>query len=83
MKQLVDGRVVKGEVVALDGTAIKAYSQRSLDNKSRKSDCEARVGRGRRLITVHDTSEAGKRKNRSGCGLSAVQPRRVDLWFQS
>jgi len=48
VKQLVDGGVVKGEVVALDGTAIKAYSQRSLDNKTGKSDCEARVGRGRR-----------------------------------
>jgi len=32
----------------LDGTAIKAYRQRSLDNKTGKSDSEARVGRGRR-----------------------------------
>ena len=48
LKQLVDSNVVKGEVVAVDSTAIKAYSQRSLDNKSGKSDCEARVGRGRR-----------------------------------
>jgi len=48
LKQLVSGEAVKGEVVALDSTAIKAYSQRSLDNKSGKSDCEARVGRGRR-----------------------------------
>ena len=48
VKQLVDGGVVKGEVVALDGTAIKAYSQRSLDNKTGKSDRQARVGRGRR-----------------------------------
>ncbi|MBN2236588.1 MAG: transposase [Bacteroidales bacterium] len=39
---------VKGEVVAVDGTAIKAYSQRSLDNKTGKSDNEARVGRARR-----------------------------------
>jgi len=38
----------KGEVVAVDSTAVKAYSQRSLDNKSGKSDLEARVGRGRR-----------------------------------
>jgi hypothetical protein len=43
---------VKGEVVALDGTAIKAYSQRSLDNKTGKSDCEARVGRARRGFTL-------------------------------
>ena len=48
LKQLADSNVVKGEVVAVDSTAIKAYSQRSLDNKSGKSDCEARVGRGRR-----------------------------------
>ena len=46
--QLLKGGAVKGEVVALDGTAIKAYSQRSLDNKTGKSDPEARVGRARR-----------------------------------
>ncbi|MCJ7616748.1 MAG: transposase, partial [Desulfobacterales bacterium] len=46
--QLLKGRAVKGEVVALDGTAIKAYSQRSLDNKTGKSDPESRVGRARR-----------------------------------
>ena len=44
----VEEGAVKGEVVALDGTAIKAYSQRSLDNKTGKSDAEARVGRARR-----------------------------------
>jgi len=48
LEQLLKGGAVKGEVVALDGTAIKAYSQRSLDNKTGKSDPEARVGRGRR-----------------------------------
>lgn len=48
LKQLLRGEAVKGEVIALDSTAIKAYSQRSLDNKSGKSDREARVGRGRR-----------------------------------
>ena len=32
----------------MDGTAVKAYSQRSLDNKTGKSDPEARVGRARR-----------------------------------
>ena len=48
LEQLLKGGAVKGEVVALDGTAIKAYSQRSLDNKTGKSDCEARVGRARR-----------------------------------
>jgi len=48
LKQLLRCEAVKGEVVALDSTAIKAYSQRSLDNKSGKSDREARVGRGRK-----------------------------------
>jgi transposase len=48
LKQLLKDEAVKGEVVALDSTAVKAYSQRSLDNKSGKSDREARVGRGRR-----------------------------------
>ena len=48
LKQLVGSGVVKGMVVAIDSTATKAYSQRSLDNKTGKSDHEARVGRGRR-----------------------------------
>lgn len=48
VNQLLSDGVVEGEVVALDSTAIEAYSQRSLDNKTGKSDCEARVGRGRR-----------------------------------
>jgi len=52
LKQLVDSGAVKGEVVAIDSTAIKAYSQRSLDNKTGKSDLEARVGRGRRGFTL-------------------------------
>ena len=48
LKQLLKGGAVKGEVVSLDSTAVKAYSQRSLDNKTGKSDHDARVGRGRR-----------------------------------
>jgi len=48
LDQLLKRKIVKGEVVALDGTAVKAYSQRSLDNRTGKSDCEARVGRARR-----------------------------------
>jgi transposase len=48
LEQLLKRGIVKGEVVALDGTAFKAYSQRSLDNKTGKSDSEARVGRARR-----------------------------------
>jgi len=48
LEQLLKCGAVKGEVVAFDCTAIKAYSQRSLDNKTGKSDRQARVGRGRR-----------------------------------
>ncbi len=48
VKQLLKGGAVKGEVVAVDSTAVKAYSQRSLDNKTGKSDPEAHVGRARR-----------------------------------
>jgi len=48
LEQLLKRRAVKGDVVALDGTAVKAYSQRSLDNKTGKSDSQARVGRARR-----------------------------------
>jgi transposase len=48
LEKLLKHGAVKGEVVALDGTAIKAYSQRSLDNKTGKSDQEARVGKARR-----------------------------------
>ena len=48
LKQLLRHGVVKGKVVAVDSTAIKAHSQRSLDNKSGRSDRDARVGRGRR-----------------------------------
>jgi transposase len=48
VNQLLSAGVIGDEVVALDSTAVKAYSQRSLDNRTGKSDCEARVGRGRR-----------------------------------
>ena len=48
VKQLLKGGAVKDKVVAVDSTAVKAYSQRSLDNKTGKSDPDARVGRARR-----------------------------------
>jgi transposase len=48
VKQLLKGGAIKDEAVAVDSTAVKAYSQRSLDNKTGKSDPEARVGRARR-----------------------------------
>ena len=52
LRQLLKRGAIKGEVVALEGTAIKAYSQRSLDNKTGKSDPEARVGKARRGFTL-------------------------------
>ena len=48
LKQLMESEVVKGKVVAVDSTSIRAYSQRNLENKRGKSDPDARVGRGRR-----------------------------------
>jgi hypothetical protein len=36
---------IKGKVVALDSTFIKAYSRRSLDNRTGYSDPESRIGR--------------------------------------
>jgi hypothetical protein len=36
---------IKGEALALDSTFIKAYSRRSLDNKTGYSDPESRIGR--------------------------------------
>jgi len=52
LKQLLRCEAVKGEVIAVDSTAVKAYSQRDLENKRGKSDREARVGRGRRGFTL-------------------------------
>jgi len=48
LRRLVDAGAVKGEVVAVDSTHVNAYSQRALDNRTGKSDPEARVGRGKR-----------------------------------
>ena len=62
LKQLLKVGGVKGKVVALDGTAVKAYSQRSLNNKTGKSDFEARVGRARRgfLLAIRCTLHAAQ-----------------------
>jgi len=45
---LMEAGAVKGDVIAVDSTHVEAYSQRSPDNRTGKSDPEARVGRGRR-----------------------------------
>jgi len=52
LKQLLRCKAVKGEVVAVDSRAVKAYSQRDLKNKRGKSDPDAHVGRGRRGFTL-------------------------------
>jgi len=36
LEPLIESGTVKGEVVAVDGTAVKAYSQRDLENKREK-----------------------------------------------
>ena len=46
-RQLEQG-AVKGEVVAVDSSHVKTYSQRSLDNRTGRSDPNGRVGRGKR-----------------------------------
>jgi hypothetical protein len=48
LRQLLESGVVKGEVVSVDRTHVKAYSQRSKDNRTGRSDPDAMVGRGKR-----------------------------------
>jgi transposase len=48
LQGLLDDGAVKGDVIAVDSTHVDAYSQRAPDNRTGKSDPEARVGRGRR-----------------------------------
>jgi IS5 family transposase len=48
LRRLLEQGIVKGDVVAVDSTHVHAYSQRASDNRTGRSDPEARVGRGRR-----------------------------------
>ena len=48
IQTLLETGTVLGKVVAIDSTHVKAYSGRSLDNRTGRSDPDARVGRGRR-----------------------------------
>ena len=48
LQKLLESGVILGKVVAIDSTHIKAYSQRSKDNRTGRSDPDARVGRGKR-----------------------------------
>jgi hypothetical protein len=45
---LIESRTIIGKVVAVDSTHLKAYSGRAMDNRTGRSDPDARVGRGRR-----------------------------------
>jgi transposase len=48
LRRLLESGAINGKVIAVDSTHLEAYSQRSRDNKTGRSDPEARVGRGRR-----------------------------------
>jgi len=48
LRGLLNVGAVRGDVIAVDSTHVDAYSQRALDNRTGKSDPEARVGRGKR-----------------------------------
>ena len=45
---LLESGTIIGKVVAVDSTHVKAYSGRAMDNRTGRSDPDARVGRGRR-----------------------------------
>jgi len=54
LRRLIDSGMVKGDVVAVDSTHLEAYSQRSHDNKTGRSDPDARVWWGKRgFILIH------------------------------
>jgi transposase len=48
LKRLFESGAVIGRVIAVDSTHVKAWSQRGGDNKTGRSDPDARVGRGKR-----------------------------------
>ncbi len=47
-RMLLESGTIIGKVIAVDSTHIKAYSGRAMDNRTGRSDPDARVGRGRR-----------------------------------
>ena len=47
-RMLLESGAIIGKVVAMDSTYLKAYSRRAMDNRTGRSDQDARVGRGRR-----------------------------------
>jgi transposase len=52
LRRLLKQGVVTAEVIAVDSTHVDAYSQRAPDNRTGRSDPDARVGRGRRGFTL-------------------------------
>jgi len=52
LRRLLKDGAVKAEVIAVDSTHVDAYSQRAPDNRTGRSDPEARVGRGRRGFII-------------------------------
>jgi IS5 family transposase len=48
LRRLFESGVILGRVIAVDSTHLEAYSQRDRDNKTGRSDPDARVGRGKR-----------------------------------
>jgi hypothetical protein len=47
-RMLLESGTIIGKVIAVDSTHIKAFSGRAMDNRTGRSDSDARVGRGRR-----------------------------------
>ena len=48
IRMLIESGTLIGRVIAVDSTHIEAYSRRAMDNRTGRSDLDARVGRGRR-----------------------------------
>jgi len=47
-KHLIESGTIIGKVVAVDSTHLKAYSGRAMNNRTGRSDQDARIGRGKR-----------------------------------
>jgi transposase len=51
-KKLIESGTIIGKVLAVDSTHLEAYSGRAMDNRTGRSDPDARVGRGRRGFII-------------------------------
>jgi transposase len=70
LRRLFESGAIIGRVIAVDSTHIKACSQRSRDNKTGRSDSEARVGRGSRRCLSPSRLPHAMRTIRSTSSLS-------------